>query len=327
MKIELNKNTMMREAQNSRFVQGVLLQTLIFIAVYIATNIIPGIIQFVYMLYIMITDQSILEKFMPETVDSSSMDILEQTQDIINSFPESFYIVALLTTAFSTIGVIFFCKVIEKRSISSMGMRRKYALKNYGMGALIGFIMFSSVVLINIITGSISYRGINQDISIAILVLFLVAYIFQGMNEEVLFRGYFMVSLTRKKTVITAVIVNSVVFAIFHLLNSGVTVLAVINLVLYGAFASIYVVKMDDLWGVCAIHTVWNFLQGNFYGFKVSGSNFCTSLLKMDTNEDMVLINGGNFGAEGGLGVTIVLTIVILIMIFKKSNSYSEVSQ
>jgi hypothetical protein len=80
-----------------------------------------------------------------------------------------------------------------------------------------------------------------------------------------------------------------------------------VNLFLYGLFAAFYALHEGDLWGVCAFHSVWNWVQGNIFGFEVSGGAFGgSSLLKLqESGPDW--FTGGKFGPEGGLAVTLVL--------------------
>ena len=65
------------------------------------------------------------------------------------------------------------------------------------------------------------------------------------------------------------------------------------------------------------MHSIWNFAQGHFYGIKVSGIDSSCSVLNSVFVEGKELINGGNFGIEGGITDTIihVLAIVVLLLI------------
>lgn len=62
------------------------------------------------------------------------------------------------------------------------------------------------------------------------------------------------------------IVVNSIVFALLHMANTGISLLALLNLFLFGVFMSVYMVRRGNLWGACAIHAVWNFVQGNVFG-------------------------------------------------------------
>lgn len=239
----------------------------------------------------------------------------------------------LMTTLLATSGIILvsllFCKLVQKRKMRTVGFKKKNLVKEYLIGLVVGFVMMLVAVLVNVMTGAVKLNGISADFSmltVGWLVLFFIGFMIQGMSEEVLCRGYMLVSVARrKKQVWLAVVVNSVFFAALHLLNSGISVLAFINLVLFGIFASIYFVKRGNIWGIAAVHSIWNFTQGNVFGILVSGGDYGPKLLESSVNENMTLINGGAFGLEGGIVVTVVLVLGIVVLGFLKQKDVVEV--
>ena len=121
-----------------------------------------------------------------------------------------------------------------------------------------------------------------------------------------------------------AIFLNSAAFAALHLFNPGIAPLAIINLTLFGVFASVCFIKTENIWMVGAIHSVWNLAQGNIYGIKVSGMETSCSLFASTAAEGRGLFHGGAFGLEGGLAVTIVLTVATLILLFWKRPEHSH---
>lgn len=128
-------------------------------------------------------------------------------------------------------------------------------------------------------------------------------------------RGYLMTTVLRHQNVWWAVAVNSVVFGILHGGNAGFSLLAFINLVLYAVMISFYMLRTDNLWGACAIHSIWNFVQGNFYGLPVSGIDSGETIFSMSL-QGSALANGGTFGLEASLPTTIVMTAAIALLLF-----------
>ena len=137
----------------------------------------------------------------------------------------------------------------------------------------------------------------------------------QGMAEEVLCRSYFLVSIGRRYPMWVAVLLNALFFAALHLANNGISVLAFVNLTLFGIFASVYFIKRGNIWGIGAIHSIWNFVQGNFYGIRVSGIETSCTVFDSVSVDGRAWMNGGAFGLEGGLAVTIVLVAATLLML------------
>jgi hypothetical protein len=71
---------------------------------------------------------------------------------------------------------------------------------------------------------------------------------------------------------------------------------------------------LDQLWGVFAIHTVWNWLQQVVFGLPNSGNlsapqNVLFSVIPNPSLPNWV--TGGGFGPEGTLGATLVLGVLI----------------
>jgi hypothetical protein len=142
----------------------------------------------------------------------------------------------------------------------------------------------------------------------------------QGMAEEVLCRGYFLSSYARRYPVYAAVIANSLFFASLHLLNPGITPLAFVNLTLFGVLASLYFIRRGSIWGIGAFHSIWNLVQGNFYGIQVSGMPLGNSLFATESVAGKTLANGGSFGMEGSLVCTVVYLAGIIFLLTRKNK-------
>lgn len=128
-------------------------------------------------------------------------------------------------------------------------------------------------------------------------------------------------SIARKDTrVWLGIIVSSIAFAALHLGNSGISPLALVNLALFGVFAGVYFIQRGNIWGVAAIHSIWNFAQGNIFGILVSGNDFGITIFEATINEEMTLVNGGDFGLEGGILTTIVLVVATVITLCTKQK-------
>ena len=209
-------------------------------------------------------------------------------------------IVTLFANAAMILSTVLFCIFLQKRTAASMGFVRKKAFTQYLAGAGTGLLLFCGAVLINVLTGSMTIDGISSGFSPVLFLLFLLGFGVQGMGEEVLCRGYFMVSLGRRYRAAAAVFLNSAVFSLLHIFNPGISLLAIVNLLLAGVVFSLYFLRTGNIWGAGAMHTVWNFVQGNVFGMEVSGLEISCSLFSSTSDPSRSLWNGGSFGAEGG---------------------------
>lgn len=216
-------------------------------------------------------------------------------------------------------------KFFEKRPFWTLGYEAKNALMQYGRGFLAGALMFGGAVAILAVTGGVVFEQGNptQQGAAALggVIIVLLGWIVQGGAEEVLIRGWVLPVIGARYKPWIGLLVSSLIFALLHGLNPGLSAIALINLALFGVFAGLYAMREGSMWGISALHSVWNWVQGNFFGFEVSGTNAGggTLLNLKETGADW--LTGGAFGPEGGLAVTIVLVIAIAVTLFWKSKA------
>ncbi|MBQ9779748.1 MAG: CPBP family intramembrane metalloprotease [Clostridia bacterium] len=297
-------------------------EVLLFLLVFLAATMIQSIIITPFQLVAMMTGDTFKNILLyPPT---SYQETMEMVTALLSSFPDWFMVVQLLATSGTIAACFVYCRAFEKRSWVSLGFTKKGAVAEYAAGLGIGLALFGSAVAICVGTGHLTL-SINSAPAIGMIFLYFLGYMIQGMSEEILCRGYLMVSMQRGCPLWVAVLTNALIFTVLHLGNPGVTPLALLNLTLFGIFASLYTLRRGSLWGIGAIHTIWNFAQGNIFGISVSGLSGSPSVLTATASEGGALIHGGSFGMEGGLGVTIVLVIGCAVMLVMKTKK-SEIS-
>ncbi|PER91258.1 CPBP family intramembrane glutamic endopeptidase [Bacillus cereus] len=212
--------------------------------------------------------------------------------------------------------VFLWIRFVEKRSFSSIGFWGNQWIRKYLRGALIGFVFISIPVILLLLAGVITLQ-IQQITVTAILGIVgsLAAFLIQGATEEIIVRGWLFPVLSVRSRIWVGIVVSSFLFGFLHLLNSGITILSISNVILCGVFAVFYVLKDSSLWGICAWHSIWNWAQYNVYGFAVSGEmeKYSTPLLKPVINGSEFL-HGGSFGIEGSIITTIMLTIASIVL-------------
>lgn len=318
MKFRLETPQAVIDAKNAQKGLNWVLELLIFVAVHIVITIGQLLVMFPAQTLLLFTNKSFMKAY--KTGDMELADIA--IEEVINS--NAYTIIMLFCTIIMILITMLFCKLIQKRKMSTLGFVKKGMFKEYGIGLIVGFGIFSAAVLLCVITGSLKLEGLSSTFSIGAFILFGLGYMVQGMAEEVFCRSYMMVSIARRYPIWLAVLLNSLFFAALHLGNAGISVLAFINLTLFGVFASVYFVKRGSIWGIGAIHSIWNFVQGNFYGIKVSGMETSCTVLESVSVEGRGLINGGGFGLEGGLAVTLVLVVGTIILLLRPAKYAKE---
>lgn len=305
MKMDLKRNINIAPLLGEKKGWNIVVEILVFLAVMLLCMIGQAIVTVPIESALLFNNAG----YMAAVQSGDAAAIMDATNAVLSN--ESFTVLSLAAEFVIIAIVLGFCALCEKRKPWQVGFAKKNILKEYGVGLALGFAVFSVAVLLAALMGAVRLSFAGGGV---LLVFFAAGFMIQGMAEEVLCRGYLMCSVARRYPLWVGILANSVVFASLHLLNSGISALAFINLVLYGIFASLYFVRRGNIWGIGAFHAVWNFVQGNFYGIQVSGTGKMTSVFASSFTEGRELIYGGAFGLEGGLAVSSVLAVGIVLL-------------
>ena len=254
----------------------------------------------------------------------SNVPLFFNNQDLLS------LLITLFSFAFISLLVFFRVKVIEKRSLSSIGFNKNNWLKKYSLGFLIGLVMMSIIVLILLLFRYITVEknpiqpvGVSAISSVLVI---LFGWIIQGATEEIVTRGWLLNVLSSKYNIGFGLLISSTLFGLMHLTNPNVNYIAVINIILVGLFYGLYVIKTNDLWSVCGMHSAWNFAQGNIFGFEVSGLDISVGTL-IDLNlVENDFITGGVFGPEASIVATFVLLLSIIILLFINNTNLLKIN-
>ena len=298
----------LREARLAQFQPPFLAQLGIFVLIFISSQVVQGIATALAML------PSLLQTIIPQ-INAGGAEIDISPEKLLDTMGDGITLVMLFSTVIIILFTFIYCRKIEKRSYFSMGFSKTNFATQYLAGLLAGAALFAVTVLICMPFGAVRFEAVS-NIPAQYILLFFVAFLIQGMSEEVMCRGYFMVSLSNRSSVILAVLANSLVFSLLHIVNANVTFLALCNIFLFGVFASVYMLFFNNIWGICALHAAWNFVQGNIFGSNVSGMALESRVWTMFPAEKYELLTGGAFGIEGGLAMTIVLGVSIAIFTY-----------
>ncbi|GGM50065.1 CAAX amino protease [Longimycelium tulufanense] len=203
----------------------------------------------------------------------------------------------------------------ERRPFSSVGFLPAQRIGgSILLGVAVAVVLMSVPVLLNVLLGQAHFDssdgGLFHAAQLGAVVLALVGFTIQASTEEVFTRGYLLQATFRKWGLVAAVIVQMLVFTVLHALNGGLALFPLLNLILVGLLLALWALAEGSLWGVCAFHAVWNWMQGNVYGVPVSNLKLEASLLSFRTNEDSAaVLTGGGFGIEGSAFTTVLLLV------------------
>lgn len=212
---------------------------------------------------------------------------------------------------------LVYWKLIEKKHLSEMGLTKKFG--NYFIGVIAGVILLALCVAAIVLSGSIKYQGIFENVDIRMIVLLIGGFIVQGANEEILCRGIVLHALKEKTSVWIAIAVSTVLFIMPHwssLFDGGTSygTIGVANLVLISIIFSLLTVRFKSIWAACGLHSFWNAILYCILGLNLSGNDeTVTAVFKMQSVGKNIL-NGGIYGIEASVITTVVLALAVVLM-------------
>lgn len=221
-----------------------------------------------------------------------------------------FGLLAGLISASCMTGAIWLVlKLLDKKRFSDIGLVfTKTSVNNLVYGLVFGALSMAAVFGVLAATGDITVQnGLSEPNINVSLLTGLGLFILVGFNEELFTRGYCMYSLADSKKRWFAPVVSSVIFSLMHAMNANLSALGLFNIFFIGLLFAYMTVKTGDLWMAIGYHITWNYFQGNIFGFPVSG-RAPDGIYNLEVS-GRSLLNGGGFGPEGGLVVTLVILV------------------
>ena len=207
---------------------------------------------------------------------------------------------------------IWIC-IVERRGLWLFKLPRRRGLCAYLQGLLLGVVLMSVIVCVLLSSGTATLQlvGSVERGSVIALLFTLLGWMLQGLKEEIVYRGWLLPKLTRRYGRWFSIMISSLVFALSHILNPHINLLALLNLALFGVLCALYALADGNIWRVAGLHTAWNWMQGHIFALPVSGVQYHGGNLFLFQNNYATLLNGGDFGPEGGLVVTLILALGI----------------
>lgn len=213
---------------------------------------------------------------------------------------------------------LLYWKLIEKKSLSEMGMTKRFG--NYFIGVIVGVLLLAVSVFSIVLTGNIEYQGFFENANILMIILSIGGFIIQGATEEILCRGIVLHALKEKAPLWIAIAVSTILFIIPHgsSLFEGGTIIGVIgvaNLVLISIIFSLLTIYFQSIWAACGLHSFWNAILYCILGLNLSGKDeTVTAIFNMQSVSNNIW-NGGAYGIEAS-GITTVVLALTAAMIW-----------
>ena len=212
---------------------------------------------------------------------------------------------ALLWIGFAPtlVGVLAWVRLVERRSLASIGLAGPAPLKAFlrGLGVGVGtvaLVVFAIWAAGGMQVGDLApaWRAPGSLLHIGLL---LLSFIFQASVEEVIFRGWMLSVVARRANVAVAVLLVSLTFCFLHF-SPHQPPLVMLGTLLFSLFACVWALQTGNIWGVMGWHAGWNWLLATGFELPVTGIDVhLPALLVALRPHGVDALTGGARGPEG----------------------------
>lgn len=221
----------------------------------------------------------------------------------------------ILTGIVYVVVTIGAAKFLDRRNFSDYGIVWNARwLRDLLFGLLLGALLMGAIFVVELAMGWVTVESLFLTLLplpfAASFLLFLVLFILVGTYEELVFRGYHLKNIAEgfnfgrlggRNAVFAGWIISSILFGLIHAFNPGATAYTTFKIALAGLFLALPFMLTGELALSVGIHVAWNFVQGNVFGFPVSGNTAFRTTLLDSVQGGPDLWTGGAFGPEAGL--------------------------
>jgi hypothetical protein len=214
-------------------------------------------------------------------------------------------------------------RFIDHRPLKTIGLSLSHFFRDMLTGLAVGVAWLALSFAIAWIFGWAS-PVTPVGFSWTVLILSSISMLFNVIAQEFLLCGFIFQTIRTKSNTIIAVVISAILFASYHAGAFKGDWPPILNV--FGAgilFCFAYIIT-NNLWFPIFIHFTWDVLLGPVIGLTESGKNLGGGW-KMIELKGPSLFTGGSFGLEGGLIVTLTVSlIIILIYYFRNSLCHSR---
>jgi len=242
------------------------------------------------------------------------------------SFVNTFYAPTLASCLF----FILMCLVVKKNRFllgAIKPSKKERSMSKLGKGILLGFLTNFFCIVCALLHGDIKFY---LDFSAAQIPLMIYAFInvfFQSTSEELWCRSFLYDRINVHYPLWVAILVNAVTFGCLHLLNDGVSALAIADITICGIFFSLLRWYTGSIWTCFGIHTMWNFTQNFIFGLPNSGLVSEASIFHLDAaNAVSNWVYSYEFGVEGAVPAVFIqlLGIAVILILAQRTGRLRE---
>ncbi|HEX6770875.1 MAG TPA: type II CAAX endopeptidase family protein [Acidobacteriaceae bacterium] len=204
---------------------------------------------------------------------------------------------------------------IERRKLAVYGYAGRARLPRFLFGCAWGFVALSALVAVLWRSHLLTFDSghLHGFAAWKYGLVWLVMFIFTGIYEESLLRGYLQYTLTRGIGFWWGALLMSVLFGALHGHNVGESPIGLFSAAAVGLVFCISLWYTGSLWWAIGFHAAWDWAQTFFYGTPDSGMVARGHFLSEHPTGPL-LWSGGPTGPEGSIYIVPLLIIMVLAM-------------
>jgi len=210
-----------------------------------------------------------------------------------------------------------YIRLVEKREISEFGLSN--ALQEFGFGALIGFGLFTSIIIVLWLMDLYHMSGF-AFIVIPFIGALLGAFV-SGLVQELIFRAVIYRITEEWLGTWWALGISALLFGLIHLTSEGATILSALSIALQAGvvLAAVYTLTRR-LWMAIGLHIAWDFANDGIFGVGIAGQTggAIKGLLQASLSGPDIF-TGGKLGVEASV-ISLVIVFFAGVIILRKAH-------
>lgn len=204
---------------------------------------------------------------------------------------------------------------LDGRPFTDVGLRPRRRASDLLAGFAVGFALLGLLVAALLVLGYGRLGPSTVALGMAVRngLVWAVAALLVGAQEEILFRGYLFTLLRERFGFWTGALAVTVVFMLAHGHNAGENPVGLISVGVTSVFFCLAIRRTGSLWWVIGCHAGWDWAEDYFFGSADSGTHSLGRLFTLMPHGAR-LLSGGTDGPEGSLLSLVVIVIGILLL-------------
>jgi len=207
-----------------------------------------------------------------------------------------------------------FVRLMEKHWPTDLSLRR--LVPHTLLGLLVGAILITLVVSTIVATGcaTVTWNSFSGSEQWDVFMMFLAV----AVGEEMICRGVVFRWIDERWNTWAALLFSALFFGFGHIGNVGATWWSSLAIAIEAGLLLGAAYKWSgSLWVPIGIHWAWNYVQGNVFGFAVSGTDAGATLLTSAINGPDI-ITGGEFGPEASIIAVILGALLTIVFLYNR---------